>query len=434
MDSRRIADLLWPGHPRTWAEVPYRIAPVLLHALRLSFGAVVAYLLTMPLMSPGVVDLTGCLTALLVLQASTQATFKMAAVRVGAVLTGVAVALVVTSHVGLSWWSLGVVVGAALLLARIFRLGEQALETPISAMLILATAGQEIAVETRVVTTLVGAAVGVVMGVALPPVVPVRHAAHAVRRVSDRLGGCLRQASVDVADGPVTRERVAVWLARTRETHEALLAASTRVSDVGEARRWNPRAIGTADLEPVLRSGTAVLEQTLFAVRTLFATIEREAPASDDADDPFGEEARQAFAVVLDDLADAAEAFGRLVQAEAHGTDDQVRDQLGETLEVLRETRVRLTELMFVDARDQPGLWLLRGTVLDSIEQVLRHLDLDAHLDSQREWATREAGRRLSSGQLVNRDTLAALRRRQRPRPAPRVRPPGTRADGGPPP
>ncbi|GAB3710138.1 FUSC family protein [Mariniluteicoccus flavus] len=425
MNRRRLADIIWPGHPRTWAEVPFRAAPVLINAFRLALGSVIAYALTMPLMKGGAVDLTGALTALLVLQASTSATFKMGLVRVGAVLTGVGVALIVTSQVGLTWWSLGISVAVALVLAKLFRLGDQALETPISAMLILATAGQEIAVETRVLTTLVGAAVGMVMAVLLPPIVPTRHAAHAVRRVADRTAGCLHEAAAQVAKEPITRDQVGLWLSRTIDIHDALVRASRRVHDVGEARRFNPRAIGTADLEPILRSGLTVLEHTLFAVRVLFSTIEREAPRDDGGPDPFGDEMREAFAVVLEDLGDAVEAFGQLIQAEAQGTDDEVRHQVAETLEVLRETRVRLTELMFVDARDQPGLWLLRGTILDSIEQVLRHLDLDTRADSRREWQARQAGRRIASGQLINRDTLAALRHRRPPTTGVRrVRPP----------
>lgn len=74
----------------------------------------------------------------------------MGVVRVGAVLTGVLVAIGVSTWVGLTWWSVAMVIALSLNLAVFLRLGDQALETPISAMLILAVGGQEIAAETRV--------------------------------------------------------------------------------------------------------------------------------------------------------------------------------------------------------------------------------------------------------------------------------------------
>ena len=71
---------------------------------RLTAAAVVAYLVTLVL-TDGAVDLTGPLTALLVVQASTVSTLKMGVVRVGAVLSGILVATLVSIWIGLTWWS-----------------------------------------------------------------------------------------------------------------------------------------------------------------------------------------------------------------------------------------------------------------------------------------------------------------------------------------
>src|SRR5438309_1271882 len=68
-------------------------------------------------------DLTGPLTALLVVQASAFSTMKMGAVRVGAVLAGIVVATVLSSWIGLTWWSLGAAIAISLVLAKILRLG-----------------------------------------------------------------------------------------------------------------------------------------------------------------------------------------------------------------------------------------------------------------------------------------------------------------------
>ncbi len=111
--------------------------------------------------APGILYLTAPLTALLAVQASTVGTLRMGLVRVGAVLTGVQVSVVVASVVGLAWWSLAGVIAASMVLAKVLRLGEQTLEAPISAMLILAVSSPGLAAEVRIVNTLIGTVVGI---------------------------------------------------------------------------------------------------------------------------------------------------------------------------------------------------------------------------------------------------------------------------------
>ncbi|NNG19250.1 FUSC family protein [Naumannella sp. ID2617S] len=415
--GRKLINLVWPGHPSTLREVPFRLYPTAVHVLRLTTAAVISYLLTL-VVTTGPIDLTGALTALLVLQASTFTTLKMGAVRIGAVLTGVGIAMAVTTWAGLNWWSLGLAIAAALVLAKVFRLGDQALETPISAMLILATAGQEIAVETRVVTTLVGAGVGIAFAVLLPSAVPIRVAAHSVRRVATSQAAVLRRAADSLAERPLRREEVAEWLTESLQVGEQISRAAKQVAAVAESRRYNPRAIGTANLEPVLRSGLDLLERSQVALRTLFWVIEREAPVRG-SDDRYGEEVRAAFSVVLHDVADCLTAFGGLVHAEAEGEVEEVEESMAETTEVLRETRAVLTELMLVDPRTDSDAWLLRGTVLNSVEAVLELLDPVARAAERAEWQASQAGRIIGGGPLLNRDTLAGLRAG---RVAPRVR------------
>ncbi len=88
---------------------------------RLTSAAVIAYLITL-VVTEGAIDLTGPLTALLVVQASAYSTLKMGAVRVGAVLSGVLVATLLSTWVGLTWWSLGAAIAASLVLGKVLRL------------------------------------------------------------------------------------------------------------------------------------------------------------------------------------------------------------------------------------------------------------------------------------------------------------------------
>src|SRR5690606_38576713 len=85
--------------------LPLPLRPLLAWVARLTAASVVAYLLTVWLLEEPI-DLTGALTALLVVQASASASLQMGVVRVGAVLTGVLVAVTLSSWVGLAWWSL----------------------------------------------------------------------------------------------------------------------------------------------------------------------------------------------------------------------------------------------------------------------------------------------------------------------------------------
>ena len=378
---------------------------------RLTTAAVLAYLLTVAL-TDGPLDLTGPLTALLVVQASAYSTVRMGIVRVGAVVTGVLVAVALSAWVGLSWWSLGLVVAASLLLAEALRLGEQTLETAISAMLILGVGGQEIAAETRVVTTLIGAAVGVLFNLVLPPPVPTREAADEVREVAAGQAEVLASAGAAMSAEPVTKQQVTDWLERSRATAALVARASARVEEVRDVRWLNARAIGTADVAPVLRSGLDALERSQFAVRALLEMMLREAPEHPSSGGGYGAEVRPAFAVVLEGAAECLATFGALVQAEVEDTEADVERNLDESLDAARETRAVLTELMLVDARGDTGLWMLRGSVLAAVEQVLEPLEVEHRERLSRRWTRpRSAGGVLPVALLVREMLPAATRR-----------------------
>nr|WP_281373364.1 aromatic acid exporter family protein [Kineococcus aurantiacus] len=380
-----------------------------------------AYLLTLQV-TDGPVDLTGALTALLVIQASARASLRMGLVRVGAVVTGVLVAVALSAWSGLTWWSLGLAIAVSLLLAAALRLGAQALETPISAMLVLAVGGQEVAAETRIVTTLVGAGVGMAFNLLLPPPVPTREAVAAVASVAEEQADCLLAASVSMAAHPISRVEVADWLARARRADDAAAEAAELLGTVRDVRRLNPRALRAPDLEPSLSTGLEALERSAWAVRSLFAVVLDEAPQdrggregghADPHDDGYGEEARQAFAVALAEVALCLQTFGALVQAEAAGTEEEVRRTLAGSLEAAGEARAILAELLFVDPRAETSLWLLRGTILTALHRVLAPLDLEERARARE--AHPSTGARLAFEPLV-RAVLPPGRRRRWPR------------------
>jgi hypothetical protein len=400
--------------------VPRRLWPTFVNVIRLTTAAVLSYLLTVATTS-GAIDLTGPLTALLVMQASAFSTLRMGAVRVGAVLAGVLVATLVSIWIGLTWWSLGAVIAASLLLAKIFRLGEQAMEAPISAMLILGVTNPNVAAEIRVLNTLIGAGVGVAFNLIYPPALPTRRASRAVISAAEAAAAPLDAASNGLAKGPINREQVQDWLDRVHAGTLRLKSATDTVTTLKDSRRLNPRAIGTTDIEPVLASGLRTLESCLLSMRALFTVLLAELPTEDRPDDPYGEELRAAFAVVLHDAADCIRAFGSLVLAEVEEREEEAERSLDESLEILRETQTVLTDLVTVNFQENKSSWLLRGSILAAIEHVLSQLNLEEHVRARQHWKDVQRTRPLSQLPPI---VQAALPHPDRP--LPRGLPPGT--------
>ncbi|MDQ2738239.1 MAG: hypothetical protein M3Y35_06420 [Actinomycetota bacterium] len=71
---------------------------------------------------------------------------------------------------------------------------------------------------------------------------------------------------------------------------------------------------------------------------------------------------------------------------------------MGRTLEAVRETRAVLAELMTldVDPRERTDLWLLQGSMLAAVDQILRQLDWERTDHSTQSWLTRNGLPRLS--------------------------------------
>jgi hypothetical protein len=383
---RRLAQAIWPGHPTRWRDLPSRLLPFGVMVLRLTIAAVISYLLTLPLAGGGPIDLTGPLTALLVLQASALSTLRMGLVRVGAVLAGVLIAILLSNWAGLTWWSLGAAIATSIVVARLFRLREQLLEAPISAMLILGVANHDVAAEIRVLNTFVGAGVGMTIGLLFPTALAASAVVGALRRVAGTAAAPLDAAAETLQAAPPSRSLTQGWLDQARDAAAEIASVGRSVAKLRERRRLNPRALGTSDVVPVLESAVETFDRCLLAIRALFTAMLAELPTEDDQDgehdddhqreDRFGAELRQVFAVVLAQTADSLRAFGELVAAEAEGREQEAEQALAESLEHAGEARAMLAELMLVGpgAADAP---MVRGSLVVALEHVLQELRLE---------------------------------------------------------
>ncbi|MBK3563788.1 aromatic acid exporter family protein [Streptomyces sp. MBT62] len=100
--------------------------PVLVQTLRSATAATIAYVVALRL-SPEPAPLTAPLTALLVVQVTLYATLTNGIRRVNAVVAGVLVAIAFSLLVGLTWWSLALLIVASLVVGRLMRrMGEEA--------------------------------------------------------------------------------------------------------------------------------------------------------------------------------------------------------------------------------------------------------------------------------------------------------------------
>jgi hypothetical protein len=234
------------------------------------------------------------------------------------------------------------------------------------------------------------------MNLIYPPAMPTASAARALMRVVDAAAAPLDAAADALAAGPVTRAQVASWLDRLRAATRRVSFARDSINALKDSRRFNPRALGTLDVEPVLGTGLDTLEHCLLDIRSLLTVMSVEIPAEEAPDDPYGEELRAAFAVVLHDTADCLRAFGSLVVAEAEQRESETEQALAESLEILRETQAILTELIMVRASDNPSAWLLRGSILAALQQVLARLDLEDRARLHRDWREAQLRRPLA--------------------------------------
>lgn len=377
-----------------------RGAKAVVRALRLTAAAVLAYLVADEIF-PGTRPLLAPLTALLVVQVTLFSTLTAGLQRVASVVVGVLVAVLFSSVAAFSWWSLAALIAASLLLGQLLRLREQLLEVPISAMLVLAVGGREGPAAGRITETLVGAAVGVLYNIVLPGPVRSRSAGEAVSGFAAELRKLLEQMADDLRE-PATAEKAQRWLEETRRLDNRVAQVDRALVEAEESRRLNVRALGTMDTAPSLRSGLDALEHCTVALRGLCRAVVDQIEAQPDAADRvYSADVREVFAVLLRDLAAALEAFGRLVRAEAEGASSP-EAELATALETVREARARLTDLLMIDPHDHAQLWELNGTVLSSVERILREIDLDERA-RQRERRQREWEARPPAAQAVDR-------------------------------
>jgi len=203
--------------------------------LKATAAAVVAYVAATPL-SDNPRPVLAPLSALLVVQLTLYESLGSGLRRIVSVVAGVLVAVGLSSVVGLTWWSLGIAVAGSLVVGRLLRLRGEVTEVPISAMLVLAVGGAEVAATGRVVETVIGAVVGVLVGTAIAPPLYVRPATDAVQHLAAVAARVLRRVSAEVGEA-YTREQAERWLDDARGLGRDVLRADRELARAEASHR-----------------------------------------------------------------------------------------------------------------------------------------------------------------------------------------------------
>jgi hypothetical protein len=360
-----------------------------LWSLRITVAAVASYVVATALL-PGTQPLLAPLTAMLVVQVTPVSLLASGLDRVLAVVAGVFLAVAFATVVPLEWWSLGLLIFAAITIGQALRLRSNLVEVAISGMLVLGvgTWGAESAAWQRIAETLVGAAVGIAANLLFPPKVASADAGRAIDGLADSLSELLTRAADGltdlVAEGGDLAAAARSWLGEARRITHDIPQVGAALLHAEQGRRFNVRAVGTPNVGPGLRQGLEALEHSAVAIRSMFRALvdATQDPAWPEGDN--GGDVLLGLAQTYREMAASVDAFGQLVHDEADPTKrlSSVDVQaVREALEGLHQARARLDDLLM--AGTVPVLLELHAAVLSTVKRLLREMDLDERIRRQ---------------------------------------------------
>lgn len=348
--------------------------PVVVQTVRSTVAAVFAFLAARwltgapaPLLAP--------LTALLVVQVTLYATLTTGLRRVISVVAGVLVSVGFTALVGLSWWSLGLLILAALVLGHLLRVDEFVPEVAISGMLVLGVSHAALTAWDRVAETLIGAAVGILLNAVVVPPVFVQPAGEAIEELAARMRRLLL-AVADELPGLVTPARTAAWLEEAHRLDREIARVDEPLSRAEESLRLNPRVREGELTGVVLRSGLDTLEVCAVVLRTLCRSLTDLAQRRPGGA-VYDEEVSAALEGLFRHLAEAVDSFGRLITAQAAANAERAEDELARALLDGRRDRERISALLLTQTRLEPERWQLHGALLANVDRLLDELDVE---------------------------------------------------------
>ncbi|MCH0565675.1 MULTISPECIES: aromatic acid exporter family protein [unclassified Streptomyces] len=348
--------------------------PVVVQALRSATAATIAYVVALRL-SPEPAPLTAPLTALLVVQVTLFATLTNGIRRVNAVVAGVLVAIAFSLLVGLTWWSLALLIVASLAVGHLVRVDEYVPEVAISAMLVLGVTTVGDTAWARVLETLIGAVVGLGVNVLLPPPVWVGEAGESIEGLARRMRQLMLRVGEQAA-GRTPFELAAARLHEARRLDHAIVEVDAALRQAEDSLRLNPRVREGLLHRVVLRTGLDTLEICTVVLRVLARTL-TDLAKERDPEPLFPPETGAAVEQVLAEVADAVVSFAVLVTTHVSRSAESAEERLAAELHQATATRDKLAQLLLEEVRHDARQWQLHGAVLTEVDRMLDELDTE---------------------------------------------------------
>jgi uncharacterized membrane protein YccC len=348
--------------------------PVVVQTLRSATAATVAYVVALRL-SPEPAPLTAPLTALLVVQVTLYATLTNGIRRVNAVVAGVLVAIAFSLLVGLTWWSLALLIVASLVVGRLVKVDEYVPEVAISAMLVLGVTTVGNTAWARVVETLIGAVVGLACNLLLAPPVWVDEAGESIEGLARRLRRLMRRMGEEAA-GRTPVDHATARLHEARRLDHDIVEVDAALRQAEDSLRLNPRVREGLLHRVVLRTGLDTLEICTVVLRVLARTF-TDLAKHRDPEPLFAPPTGAAVEQLLSEIGDAVVSFAVLVTTDMSVSAESAESRLTAELHTAAATRDKLAQLLLEEVQRDAAQWQLLGAMLTEVNRMLDELDTE---------------------------------------------------------
>ncbi|WP_405741000.1 aromatic acid exporter family protein [Streptomyces sp. NBC_00028] len=348
--------------------------PAVVHALRSAAAATIAYVIALR-MSPEAAPLTAPLTALLVVQVTLYATLTNGIRRVNAVVAGVLVAIAFSLLVGLTWWSLALLILASLAVGHLVKVDEYVPEVAISAMLVLGVTTVGDTAWARVLETLIGAVVGLGFNLLFAPPVWVDEAGESIEGLARRVRQLMLRMGEEAA-GRTPVEHARERLHEARRLDHDIVEVDAALRQAEDSLRLNPRVREGLLHRVVLRTGLDTLEICTVVLRVLARTL-ADLAKEREPERLFASETGAAVERLLSEIADAVVSFAVLVTAHVSQSAESAEERLASELRQAAATRDKLAQLLLEEVQRDARQWQLHGAVLTEVNRILDELDTE---------------------------------------------------------
>ncbi|MDT3397897.1 aromatic acid exporter family protein [Streptomyces sp. B1866] len=370
--------------------VKRRREPVVVQTLRSAAAATIAYVVALQI-SSAAAPLTAPLTALLVVQVTLYATLTTGVRRVNSVVVGVLIAIGFSALVGLTWWSLGLIILASLTVGHLVRVSEFVPEVAISAMLVLGVTRVTDTAWDRVLETLIGAGVGLLFNVVFAPPVWVETAGESIEDLARRMRLLLERIARELG-GHTPVAAAAARLHEARRLDHDVTEVDAALRQAEDSLRLNPRVKEGLLHRIVLRTGLDTLEICAVVLRVLARTLTD--LAKNRTDEPlFPPDVTDALQDLFTHVAGAVESFAVLVTTQVSANAEEAESRLAEELRSACEAREKAADILLFRVQQHPRQWQLHGALLAESDRILDELDMEQRsmrLMEELDRATRE--------------------------------------------